>query len=118
MTEGIKTIIYPVKDIAKAKALYSALLGAKPTMDEPYYVGYAVAGQDIGLDPNGHSTGMTGPVSYWHVADIKKSLKALLGAGAVVQQDAKDVGGGKLTATVKDADGNVIGLIQPGTGAW
>ena len=24
----------------------------------------------------------------------------------------KDVGGGKLTASVKDADGNVIGLIQ------
>jgi hypothetical protein len=33
--------------------------------------------------------------------------------GAVTGQDVKDVGGGKLVAWVKDADGNPIGLIQP-----
>lgn len=55
---------------------------------------------------------MTGPVGYWHVDDIKKSLQALLDAGAVAQQEIKDVGGGKLIASVKDTDGNVIGLIQ------
>ena len=112
MTEGVRTIIYPVRDLAKAKALYSELLGVKPLMDEPYYVGWNVAGQDIGLDPHGHSQGMTGPVGYFHVDDIKKTLKALLSAGAEAQQEVKDVGGGKLIASVKDADGNVIGLIQ------
>lgn len=61
MTEGIKTIIYPVKDIAQAKKLYSAFLGVGPDMDEAYYVGFNIGGQDIGLDPNGHSLGMTGP---------------------------------------------------------
>ena len=55
---------------------------------------------------------MTGPVGYWHVDDIKKSMQALLDAGAQPQQEVKDVGGGKLIASVKDADGNVIGLIQ------
>jgi extradiol dioxygenase family protein len=30
MTEGVKTIIYPVKDLAKAKTLYSKLLGVEP----------------------------------------------------------------------------------------
>jgi predicted enzyme related to lactoylglutathione lyase len=55
---------------------------------------------------------MTGPVGYWHVDDINKSLKALLDAGAEAQQEVKDVGGGKLIASVKDVDGNVIGLIQ------
>ncbi len=55
---------------------------------------------------------MTGPVGYWHVDDIKKTLEALLNAGAETQQEVKDVGGGKLIASVKDADGNVIGLIQ------
>jgi predicted enzyme related to lactoylglutathione lyase len=55
---------------------------------------------------------MTGPVGYWHVDDIKKSLTALLNAGAVAQQEVKDVGAGKLIASMKDADGNVIGLIQ------
>ena len=54
---------------------------------------------------------MTGPVCFWHVDDITKSLKALLDAGAEAQQEVRDVGGGKLIASVKDADGNVIGLI-------
>jgi predicted enzyme related to lactoylglutathione lyase len=113
MTEGIKTFIYPVKDLAKAKTLYGKLLGVEPDMDEAYYVGFNVAGQDVGLDPHGHSRGMTGPVGYWHVDDIKSSVKALLDAGAEALQEVKDVGGGKLIASVKDADGNVIGLVQP-----
>lgn len=112
MTEGIRTFIYPVKDLARAKALYSGLLGVEPIMDEPYYVGYEVAGQDIGLDPHGHSKGMTGPVGYWDVNDINGSLQALLDAGAETLQEVKDVGGGKLVAIVKDADGNAIGLVQ------
>jgi predicted enzyme related to lactoylglutathione lyase len=112
MNQGIRTIIYPVKDIAQAKALFSQLLGVAPYMDEPYYVGFTVGDQDIGLDPNGHRQGMTGPIAYYHVGDIKKTLQTLLAANAQVQQDVRDVGGGKLIATVKDADSNIIGLIQ------
>lgn len=55
---------------------------------------------------------MTGPVAYWHVDDIRTSLKALLEDGAQSVQDVTDVGGGKLIASVKDADDNVIGLLQ------
>ena len=110
--QGIRTVIYPVKDMAQAKTLYSKLLGIEPIMDEAYYVGFKVGDQDIGLDPNGHKQGMTGPIGYYHVDDLKKTLKSLLDAGAQAQQDVKDVGGGKLTATVSDADGNIIGLIQ------
>ncbi len=113
MTEGLTTIIYPIKDLAKAKTLYTTLLGVPPVMDEPYYVGYKVGGQDIGLDPNGHAQGMTGPLGYYPVDDIRASLAALLDAGAETLQEVKDVGGGKLVASVKDADGNGIGLIQP-----
>ncbi|MFK4227377.1 VOC family protein [Streptomyces sp. NPDC019890] len=112
MNEGIKTVIYPVRDLAKAKALFAELLGVEPIMDEAYYVGYRVGGQDVGLDPHGHSKGMTGPVGYWHVDDIRASVKALIDAGAEEQQEVQDVGGGKLTAVVKDADGNIIGLLQ------
>jgi predicted enzyme related to lactoylglutathione lyase len=112
MNQGIKTIIYPVKDIAKAKALYTQLLGVEPVMDQPYYVGFRLGDQDIGLDPNGFHQGMTGPLSYYHVNDISKSLQSLLDAGAQEQQAVRDVGGGKLIASVKDADGNIIGLIQ------
>ena len=112
MNQGIRLLIYPVKDIARAKTLYSKLLGIEPYVDEAYYVGFRVGDQEIGLDPNGHNAGMTGPVGYWHVNDIKKSLKLLLDAGAQAQQEVKDVGGGKLIASVKDADSNIIGLIQ------
>ena len=112
MTAGLKTIIYPVKDLARAKALFSALLEVEPYADEAYYVGFKDAGQDVGLDPNGHSKGMTGPVPYWHVFDIRGRLAALLDAGAELLQDVQDVGGGRLIASVKDADGNLVGLVQ------
>jgi len=56
---------------------------------------------------------MTGPVGYWHVDDINKALEELVDAGAETQQAVRDVGGGRLIAAVKDADGNVIGLVQP-----
>jgi predicted enzyme related to lactoylglutathione lyase len=112
VTEGAKTIIYPVTDLTKAKKLYAELLGVEPYADETYYVGFNVEGQEFGLDPNGHGKGMTGPVIYWHVQDIETSLKTLLEAGAETEQEVKDVGGGLLLASVKDADGNVIGLLQ------
>ena len=44
--------------------------------------------------------------------DIKTSLQQLLDAGAQTHQDIKDVGAGLLIATVKDTDGNIIGLRQ------
>ncbi|MFG2549574.1 VOC family protein [Streptomyces sp. NPDC048581] len=115
MTAGLNTIIYPVKDLDRAKALFSALLGTQPYADEPYYVGFKDAGQDVGLDPHGHAKGMTGPVPYWHVTDIRATLAALLDTGAETLQDVKDVGGGRLIASVKDADGNLVGILQDPT---
>ena len=112
MTSGTKTTIYPVSDIAQAKALFSTWLGVEPEMDAPYYVGFKVGDQDIGLDPNGHAKGITGPVGYVHVDDIRQRLQRLLDAGAQPKQDITDVGGGRLIASVSDADGNIIGLLQ------
>ena len=112
MYQGIRTVIFPVKDLAQAKSLYSTLLGVEPYADAAYYVGFRVGDQEIGLDPNGHKQGMTGPTDYFHVSDIQNSLQALVDAGAQTQQEVKDVGGGRLTAWVKDADGNIIGLLQ------
>lgn len=109
MNHGVKTIIYPVTDIAKAKAVYTQLLGVEPYVENDYYVGFKVGDQDIGLDPNGHKEGMT---AYYHVEDIQKSLQMLQDAGAELVQEIKDVGGGRLIASVKEAQGNIIGLIQ------
>jgi predicted enzyme related to lactoylglutathione lyase len=93
--------------------LYSKFLGVEPYADAPYYVGFRLGDQEIGLDPNGHRSGMTGPVGYWEVDDIRKSLQLLLDAGAQVQQEVKDVGGGKLIASARDVDGNPIGAQSP-----
>jgi predicted enzyme related to lactoylglutathione lyase len=112
MASVISTVIYPVKDLDQAKALYSALLGVAPYADAPYYVGFRVGDQELGLDPNGHNKGMSAPVAYMEVDDIQRRLDQLLDAGAEAQQPITDVGGGKLIASVKDADGNVTGLAQ------
>jgi hypothetical protein len=72
MSHAFSLIVFPVKDMAKAKTVYGKLLGAEPYMENPYYAGFRVDGQDIGLDPNGHKKGMTGPLGYCEVADIRK----------------------------------------------
>ncbi len=109
MNKGIKTVIYPVKDIGKAKAMFSKLLGVAPYADQPYYVGFKVSDQDIGLVPHGSNEGMT---ASYTVDNIKQSLQLLVDAGAQVTQAPKGVGGGRLVASAKDTDGNIIGLIQ------
>ena len=111
-TQGIKTVLHPVSDLAAAKSVYAALLGVQPQADSAYYVGFDVEGQHIGLVPGGGSQGMTSPVAYWHVADIEAKLAEVTAAGATVKEPAHDVGGGRLAATFTDPDGNVLGLLQ------
>jgi predicted enzyme related to lactoylglutathione lyase len=111
-TEGIKTVLHPVSDLEKSKAVYTALLGVEPTADASYYVGYDVAGQHIGLVPNAGQQGLTSPVAYWHVPDIEAKLAEVTAAGASVKDAPRDVGGGRLVATFTDPDGNVLGLLQ------
>jgi predicted enzyme related to lactoylglutathione lyase len=111
-TQGIKTVLHPVSDLAKAKPVYTALLGVPPQVDESYYVGFEAEGQHIGLVPGGGPQSMTSPVAYWHVPDIEAKLAEVTAAGATVQDPVRDVGGGRLVATVTDPDGNVLGLLQ------
>jgi len=111
-TEGIKTVLHPVSDLAKAKAVYTALLGVEPQADSSYYVGYDVAGQHIGLVPQGGPQTMTSPVAYWHVPDIEAKLAEVTAAGATVKEAPRNVGGSRLVASFTDPDGNVLGLVQ------
>ncbi|WP_431963369.1 VOC family protein [Nocardia sp. bgisy134] len=111
-TQGIKTVLHPVSDLAAAKTVYTALLGVAPQTDSPYYVGFEAGGQHIGLVPGGGPQSMTISVAYWHVPDIDAKLADLTAAGATVKEAAREVGGGRRVATVTDADGNVLGLIQ------
>jgi predicted enzyme related to lactoylglutathione lyase len=111
-TKGIKTVLHPVSDLAAAKAVYTALLGTPPQHDADYYVGFEAEGQHIGLVPGGSEQGMSSPVAYWHVPDIEAKLAELTAAGATLKEPARDVGWGRLVATITDPDGNVLGLLQ------
>ncbi len=48
---GLRTVIYPAPDLAAAKAWYTRLLGVEPYFDEPFYVGFSVAGYELALGP-------------------------------------------------------------------
>ena len=109
MNGRMSLLVYPTKDMASAKTLFKALLGVDPYADAPYYAGFRTGDLEIGLDPNASSSG---PIAYWDVEDIGAGLQLLVDAGGQTVQDVKDVGGGLLIATVKDAAGNTLGLRQ------
>jgi predicted enzyme related to lactoylglutathione lyase len=114
MAQGIALIVYPVTDLSASKTFYRTLLGVEPYVDGAYYVGYRTGDLELGLDPNARSRGITTPIGYVDVADISKALKSLLDAGAKELQPVTEVGGGLRIATVKDPDGNILGLRQAG----
>ena len=109
MNKGIKTILYPVKDMTQAKTLFSKFLGVEPYANTPYYVGFKIDDQDIGLVPANPEAAVA---AFFHVDDINISLQLLVDGGATIIQEVKNVGGGRLVSSVKDKDGNVIGLVQ------
>ena len=111
-TQGIKTVLHPVSDLAAAKAVYTALLGVPPQPTRPTTSASTSRASTSGWCPGGGPQGMTSPVAFWHVPDIEAKLAEVTAAGATVKEPAHDVGGGRLVATVTDPDGNVLGLLQ------
>lgn len=111
MFQGLRTVVYGVGDLEKAKAWYSSVLGIQPYFDEPFYVGFNVGGFEIGLDPN-TASGNSGPLAYWGVDDAEVALKRLLELGACEYSPVQDVGDGIRTGAVLDPFGNSLGFIQ------
>ena len=111
---GLRTNIYKVTDLAKAKAWYKNLFGIEPYFDEPFYVGFNVGGFELGLDPDvsDHKPGPGGSVTYWGVESMDATMKSLKAGGAKIHSDARDVGEGIKVASVLDPFGNVVGLIE------
>ncbi len=107
MANNIPLIVFPVKDLERAKKFYSTYLDTEPYVDGDWYVGYKTDNGEVGLDPNGKAV-----VSYIDTDDIAASLKTLQEIGATVVMGPKDVGGGLLVAQV-EIEGNVMGLRQP-----
>ena len=105
----VSLIVYPAKDLASTKQIFSKFLGVEPYVNGSYYVGYKLGDMEIGLDPNAQNAV---PATYIDVADIKSSLQEIIALGATLQQDVKNVGRGLLVASVRDKDGNILGFRQ------
>jgi len=111
MLLGLRTAIYPVGDLAAAKAWYSKVTGRAPYFDQPFYVGFNVGGFELGLVPDG-TPGTVGPQALWGVANAADSLARLVGFGAEVLDAVQDVGDGIRVAAVRDPFGNRLGIIE------
>lgn len=109
---GLATVIYPVSDLSRAKAWYASVFGQDPYFDEAFYVGFNIAGYELGLLPDTGRSGANGGVAYWRVADINAGLARFTDIGAAIVSAPKDVGEGIKVATVADPFGNSIGLIE------
>ena len=114
MILGLRTVIYHVPDLQRAKAWYSAAFGVQPYFDEPFYVGFNIGGYELGLDPSAEGTppGPGGAVAYWGVRDIEAAVRHFTSAGARLAAAVQDVGGDIRVATVADPFGNLVGLIE------
>jgi len=111
---GLRTVIYYVSDMERAKAWYRSLLAIEPYFDEPFYIGFNVGGFELGLHPadDDHKPGPGGVVAYWGIEHMTEAWARATGMGAVAVEQPQDVGGGILVAAVRDPFGNVLGLIE------
>jgi predicted enzyme related to lactoylglutathione lyase len=111
MILGLRTVIYPAPDLDDAKRWYSEVLGATPYFDEPFYIGFAVGGFELGLVPDA-TPGTSGPQPLWGVLDIVSAHDRLIKLGASTLDPIVEVGGGIKVAAVRDPFGNRFGLIE------
>ena len=107
---GLRTVIYPAPDLAAAKTWWTELLGFGPYFDEPFYVGFEVAGYELGLLPSGDPA--DGALTYWGVDDVPAAVDAAVAAGSTVHVPASEVGEGIVTATIRAPNGTIVGFIR------
>jgi len=109
---GLRSAIYTVPDLAAAKAWYTKVLGFGPYFDESYYVGFSVAGYELGLLPEGGAAAQRVPagVAYWGVTDADAAWARLIELGATSYEAVEDHG--VRIGAVRDPFGNVLGVIE------
>lgn len=110
---GLRTVIYRVSNLEEAKKWYSEAFGKGPYFDEPFYIGFEIAGYELGLIPDKTSNKDKSDniETYWGVSDIKTEHQRFLDLGATEHTAIQNVGGELLVSTLLDPWGNVIGLI-------
>lgn len=106
---GLRTVIYPSIDLEADKQWWSSVLGIEPYFDQPFYVGFEVAGYELALLPDAASA--DGALTYWGVDDVQQSVASMLEAGSTIHTPATEVGDQIVTATVRTPSGSIVGLI-------
>ncbi len=112
---GLRTVVYFVRDVKKARAWYIKVLGFKPYFDMPqFYVGFNVGGFELGLHPDNHkrSKNVGGIEAYWGVSNAEQAYQRLIKLGAKPGSPIQDVGDGIKVGVVKDPFGNLFGVIE------
>ncbi|MBI1798024.1 MAG: VOC family protein [Candidatus Eisenbacteria bacterium] len=112
--QGLRTVIYFVGDMERARAWYRSLLGIEPYFDQPFYIGFNVGGFELGLHPanDTHPAGAGGQIAYWGVETMATAWARVTATGVTPVEQPEDVGGGILVASVRDPFGNLLGLIE------
>ena len=110
---GLRTTIYKVDDLEKAKEWYSKAFQSEAYFDEPFYVGFNIGGYELGLlpDPVKKEQKTANVLSYWGVEDIQSEYQRLLDLGGKSLEEPTNVGGELMVAAVLDPWDNAIGLI-------
>lgn len=110
---GLRTTIYKVTDIVAAKEWYAHIFETEPYFDEPFYVGFNIAGYELGLQPETETVKEKPEtvLTYWGVSDVDEEYERMLGLGAAAHEEPTNVGGEIVVASVKDPWENIIGLI-------
>jgi predicted enzyme related to lactoylglutathione lyase len=111
--QGLRTVVYGVPDLERAKDWYTEALGVKPYVDEPFYVGFNVGGYELALNPKGTVAQPVGSGVrvFWGVDNIDEELDRLLRIGAKPHKPVEHIGADIKVASVLDPYGNLIGLI-------
>ncbi|WP_235783487.1 VOC family protein [Amycolatopsis orientalis] len=78
-------------------------MNIEPYFDQPFYVGYSVAGYELALDPALDPE--IGPITCW---GVEADEEALLAAGATSHSGVEEVGGDIKVAVVRTPDGNLV----------
>jgi hypothetical protein len=107
--QGLRTLIHPVTDLDAAKAWWTGYLGFGPYFDEPFFVGFNVAGYELALLPTEDTS--SGAITYWGVDEVQVAVDAAVTAGATVFEEPHEVGEGIVVGAVMTPHSGVVGFI-------
>ncbi len=110
---GLRTYIVKTDNLYEAKAWYARVFDTEPYFDEPFYVGFNIAGYELGLMPDKMPAAdkTDNVLTYWGVENVEEEYERLLSLGATKLGEPTNVGGEIVVAEVKDPWGNAMGII-------